>query len=308
MRLSSADSGVIGSSGSASESTCSSSMRSSSPPSLTRSSATTVPVTVTADSAVSADTDSLSSLEGSRLSSTVWARPVSSRTIRNCMRFWSRRALTQPRMVTRSETWSASSAIGVRVTAGTLAVPCSGRLFRQLHLDRERFRLARLELLDHACAAQVIGAQLQRRQAVGTVAHDHPCHGRAHFPARVRLGLADLPEHFGSGGQRVLLARGRAVRRTGRDGAADARRLRPGSTMNRALLPPRPDLLGDEGQKRREQTLEHGQRCAQGEADRCPGAVGGVIAARLDELEVVVAVPPEEGLAALERASVVVIL
>ena len=45
MRLSRAESGAIGSSGSASESTSSSSSRSSRPPSFTRSSATTVPVT-----------------------------------------------------------------------------------------------------------------------------------------------------------------------------------------------------------------------------------------------------------------------
>ena len=69
MRLSSEESGAIGSSGSAGESTCSSSMRNSSPPRFTRSSATTVPMSVIADSGASAESASLSSLGGSCLGS-----------------------------------------------------------------------------------------------------------------------------------------------------------------------------------------------------------------------------------------------
>ena len=65
MRLSSDESAAIGSSGSAAASTCRSASCTSSPPSFTRSSATTVPVSVTDDSGVSAEILRLSSPGGS---------------------------------------------------------------------------------------------------------------------------------------------------------------------------------------------------------------------------------------------------
>ena len=84
MRLSSAESGAIGSSGSASESTSSSSSFSSRPPSLTRSSATTVPTMRHRRLGRQRRDRSLSSLGGSSLASTTCARPVSSRSTTNC--------------------------------------------------------------------------------------------------------------------------------------------------------------------------------------------------------------------------------
>src|SRR5438270_5052212 len=175
MRLSSAESAAIGSSGSAAELTSSASMRSSRPPSLTRSSAATVPVIVTADSAVSADTASLSPLAGSSFANATCARPVSSRRITNCTRFWSRKACTQPHTVTRSPTCSGRSATSVRLTAGTLSerltrgsAPLDGS---QHDLDGELGGLGDLEQRDRAGAAQVVGAELERAQTLGGVAY-----------------------------------------------------------------------------------------------------------------------------------------
>ena len=77
--------------------------------------------------------------------------------------------------------------------------------------------------------------------------------------------------------------------------------------MDRAVLPPRPDLLGDVGQERREQPQLDVQR----DRERGPGRVGRgaavvVVGALLDQLEVVVAELPEELLGDLERGGVVV--
>ena len=116
MRLSKAESGVTGSSGSAGESTVRDASWISRPPSFTRSSATTRPVTVTADSGVSAEIVSLSSLGCSSLPRISWARPVSSRSTTNCMRFWSRMACTHPRSSTLSCKCDLRSAIEVRAT------------------------------------------------------------------------------------------------------------------------------------------------------------------------------------------------
>ena len=88
---------------------------------MTRSSAATVPVIVTADSAVSAETASLRALGGSSLGSTTWAIPVSSRTITNWTFFWSRIACTQPRTVAGSPTFSRSPSTSVRSTSRTLS-------------------------------------------------------------------------------------------------------------------------------------------------------------------------------------------
>ena len=77
--------------------------------------------------------------------------------------------------------------------------------------------------------------------------------------------------------------------------------------VDRTGLPPRPDLLGHEGQ----------ERCEQAQLDReggCQRRLGGggtrvagvAVGAGLDQLEVVVAERPEEGLGALERTGVVV--
>src|SRR5271166_1477306 len=78
--------------------------------------------------------------------------------------------------------------------------------------------------------------------------------------------------------------------------------------MHGAGLPPRPDLLADEGQERGEQALEGRERDPKRAARRRRPVGGAFIAAPLDELEVVVAVPPEGLLGAIERARVVVLL
>src|SRR5438270_10503436 len=322
MRLSSAESAVTGSSGSAGESTTSSSRRSSSPASFTRSSATTVPLTVTADSAVSALSASFSALAGSRFSSTTWSRPVSSRTITNCIRFWSRSACTQPRIVTRSPIFSPSSAISVRVTAGTLSERAGrhprarwprwlGRRFGAQHdLDRELARLRELEALDRARVAKVLRPELQRAQALRRVVDLDVLDRRAHPNPSVGLRLANLAQHVRGDLECQRLAIARAVRGSG---ALEVRHLGPRRTVHRALLPPRPHLLANEREERRQQALKHRQRRLQRKAHRgapLARAVGAriVVAPALDELEVVVAVPPEELLRALQRARVVVVL
>src|SRR5262245_58741177 len=192
MRLSSEESGAIGSLGSARESISISSRRTSKPASFTRSSATTSPVMVTADSSVSVETVRLSALGGSSLASTTWARPVSSRTITNCIRFWSRSDCTQPRILTRLPTSPRSSAISVRATAAHYPSALPGALLLKLHLDRELVGDDRLELLDRAGLGEVVPAHLQRVQAPCAVAHEDPAHGRPHRAAGLGLGLAHL--------------------------------------------------------------------------------------------------------------------
>ena len=202
MRLSRAESGAIGSSGSAGESTCSSCSCSSSPPRFTRSSATTLPVTVTADSGVSAETASLSALGGSSLPSTTCTAPASSRTTTNCTRFWSRIACTQPRTLARAPTLAGRSAVRVLSTDEDLIWAELGEAIRRAarievlppppfgpaepgrfqawrrraserHLDGELVRLDALELLDRARREQVAETQLQGAQPRGRVVHAH---------------------------------------------------------------------------------------------------------------------------------------
>jgi hypothetical protein len=112
---------------------------------------------------------------------------------------------------------------------------------------------------------------------------------------RERLGPADLAEH--PGGRVVdggIRARHRLVELGGRG---------PGRTMDRALLPPRPDLLGHV----REEGCEQPKDGREGEPERrdrrSPVAAVG---AALHELEVVVGEAPEEALGHLERARVLV--
>ena len=174
MRLSSAESAAIGSSGSASESTCSSSRRTSSPPSFTRSSATTVPLSVIADSGVRADTRSLSSLGGSAFSSTACTRPVSSRTITNCMRFWSRTACAQPRIrhalarPSRAAALSASCARrGPYLASG--GVSCANSTSTENSSPSATSSCS----IAPACS-EVVVAQRERAQAPGRVGHDAP--------------------------------------------------------------------------------------------------------------------------------------
>src|SRR6516225_2416698 len=204
MRLSSEESGAIGSFGSARESISISSRRTSKPASFTRSSATTVPVMVTADSSVSVESVRLSALGGSSLASTAWARPVSSRTITNCVRFWSRSDCTQPRILTRRPTCPPSSAISVRATAAHYPRALGGALLLQLHFDRELVGDEELELGDRAGLGKVVPAQLERLQARRGVAHDRPAHGRTHRPAGLGLGLAHLGEHIRNHRERLL--------------------------------------------------------------------------------------------------------
>src|SRR6202043_2105465 len=99
--------------------------------------------------------------------STACARPVSSRTTRNCMRFWSRRACTQPRTVTRSPTLPPSSSIAVRFTA-LLRRPA-----RKLDSHRELRGLLGVQAVDRSRLHEVVLPQLQRSYAIGTVAHEN---------------------------------------------------------------------------------------------------------------------------------------
>src|SRR6516165_1459024 len=262
MRLSSEESGAIGSFGSAGESTSISSRRTSKPASFTRPSATTVPVIVTADSSVSVERIRLSALSGSSLASTTWARPDSSRTITNCIRFWSRSDCTQPRILTRRPTSPPSSAISVRATAAHYPSALPRALLLQLHLDRELVGDDWLELMDRAGLGEVVPAQLERVQAPGGVAHEDPAHRRPHRTAGLGLGLANLGEHIRGHRERLLLdgagvpgnrlAAGAAVARGagafGRGAGGQLRGIRPERAVDRAALPPRPHLLGHERQ------------------------------------------------------------
>ena len=121
----------------------------------------------------------------------------------------------------------------------------------------------------------------------------------AHADLGLGLGLADPGE-------------GLADRRRADGGSPPSPAGRAPSTVgqaravHRALVPPRPDLLGDVGQQRREQPQHHVEGDAQGRPRgrglRLALAAVGTV---LDQLEVVVAEGPEERLADLERAGVV---
>ena len=120
----------------------------------------------------------------------------------------------------------------------------------------------------------------------------------AHRDLGLRLGAADADQRRGHGVDHRRVGGGRGAEVGGR---------RPRRAVDRALLPPRPDLLGDVGQERREQPQLDLQRERQGG----PGRRGGgaavlVVRPLLDQLEVVVAELPEEPLGHLERGRVVV--
>ena len=151
----------------------------------------------------------------------------------------------------------------------------------------------------------VVGGQGQRGQSLGGVADDDRLDVGPQRDPGLGLGLADLGQdgagHLGDQG----IAVARVHDHLGRVG--------PGGAVDRALLPPGPDLFGDEGQERGEQAEED----AEGLLERGPGRVrprgvaGGVLVAvgpALDQLDVVVAEPPEERLGALEGPGVVVAL
>ena len=76
--------------------------------------------------------------------------------------------------------------------------------------------------------------------------------------------------------------------------------------MDRTRLPPVPDLLGDEGEEGGEEPVQGREGQGQGGPGR--GRAGGVplaVGAGLDQLHVVVAEGPEEGLGELLRPGVV---
>ena len=79
--------------------------------------------------------------------------------------------------------------------------------------------------------------------------------------------------------------------------------------MHRALLPPRPHFLGDEGQERREEAQLYVESDGEGGLGG-RGALGALAAVRaiLHELDVVIGERPEERLRELESPGVVVVL
>ena len=114
---------------------------------------------------------------------------------------------------------------------------------------------------------------------------------------RERLGLADLAEDPGRGVvDGGIRAGGRLVELGGRG---------PRGAMDRALLPPRPDLLGHVREEGREQPEQGREREPERRDRRSPVAAVG---AALHELEVVVGEAPEEAFGHLERAGVLVAL
>src|ERR1035437_3260529 len=145
---------------------------------------------LTADSAASAETASFSALGGSSFARTTCARPLSSRTTRNCTRFWSRTACTQPRIVTCSPTFPRSCSMSVRSTPRTLSEDLRRVLGRELDDDRELLGLDLLEQVDRARLEQITAAELQPPQAARRVVHDDARDRRAHRPTRLGLGLA----------------------------------------------------------------------------------------------------------------------
>ena len=115
------------------------------------------------------------------------------------------------------------------------------------------------------------------------------------------LGLADLAEHLGGRRRRPA---GRRRRPRSRSSSASGH----GARWTEPVLPPRPDLLGDEREERGEQPQQGRQRELQrglGRPRRGSSPCDAVGPA-LDQLEVVVAELPEERLGALERPGVVV--
>ena len=88
------------------------------------------------------------------------------------------------------------------------------------------------------------------------------------------------------------------------------RRRRPRRAMNGARPPPRPHFFGHERQKRREQPQQHRQRRGQRAlADAASSGFAEVaVAARLHQLEIVVAERPEELLGRARARGVVVVL
>ena len=108
--------------------------------------------------------------------------------------------------------------------------------------------------------ADVVLGQRQQRQPLGRVGDDDRRDLGAHRPLGLALGPADLAEHGGGDGQdrRVGLVAGRGGV-VGARGLAERVGRGPRRPVDRALLPPRPHLLGDEREERGEQPEQRAQ-------------------------------------------------
>ncbi len=129
-----------------------------------------------------------------------------------------------------------------------------------------------------------------------------------HDAARDLGALGDLGRALGPAHRLEHLA-DREVDRPGRRDTSEAELIdaRPRGEVHRRRVPPVPDLVGDEGEERREEALEHRQRQRERGAGRAGGgAVVLAVRADLHELDVVVTERPEERFDALEGARVVV--
>src|SRR6266511_2615884 len=194
-------------------------------------------------------------------------------------------------------TWASSQDRAARISN-------SGRVLGELDLDRELLGLQELQRpLDAAGLAHVLQRGLERVQPLRRVPHDRELDLGAQRLLLRGLRLADLTEHVGRN-----LVDG-AVRLGSLGGRPELLRVGPRRPVDRALLPPRPHLLGDEGEVRGEETQQGGQ----GELERlacraCAALAGCAVRALLHELEVIVAEVPEEPLGRVEGAFVVVAL
>ena len=91
--------------------------------------------------------------------------------------------------------------------------------------------------------------------------------------------------------------------------AARSSRRRPCGPVDRPVLPPRPDLFGDERQKRGEQPQQHRQRLAEcGPGRHGPVLAEAAVGAVLDQFDEIIAERPEERLGVLQRPGVVIAL
>ena len=267
MRLSSAESGAIGSSGSASESTCSASSRSSRPPSLTRSSATTVPVT-----------------RDGRL-----GRQRRDRRVELARRLLLRQhRLREPAFVAQDHELHALLVAHARAPSrgpctllarrapparrSVFAPPprhptcteASGRRTRPRRSSTSTANSSastRLEPLDRAGLAQVARRRARaRRRRSARVAHDTRATAARIGRRACGLRLAHLAQHVGGRPPARRSSRSAARAAVAGARALQLARVGPGRAVHRALLPPRPHLLADERQERREQPLEDRQR------------------------------------------------
>ena len=143
-------------------------------------------------------------------------------------------------------------------------------------------------------------ACVEERDPFSGVGHGEPDHFDPQRSLVLALHLAHLAEHVSGGAEH------RGVTVAG--DVPQPARVGPRAAMHRTGPPPRPDLFGDE----REVGCEEAQQGVEGEDEggarrrgRVPGAPVGAL---LDQLDVVVAEPPEEPFGALERAGVVVVV